>query len=251
MAPIYPALTQSPSPPKYSISIENRESASDISCSEDTPESNYGRYVEASLSCHFSRFVENFKDPSHSTRDSGRVAMLTFALGQPASVVHFSGFEELTIYLDSTNSIGSFEIRRRLFILEGLPRNYIEALGSRLEVPPAPFAAQWAAMIPDDWRYSLGMEWKDQFLLKYAQSYNLGIACSNKAFGDEARVAYPNIERYIHFARDNFHSEGQQYAGCCRVLSYWSKKYSESSWDGTHLNMSDDPTLTIISHNSD
>jgi len=177
--------------------------------------------------------------------------MLTFAPGQPASAVNFSGSKELTAYLDSTHSIGSLEIRRRLFILEGLPRNYIEALGSRLKVPPAFFAAQWAAMLPDGWRYSLGMEWKDRFIIKYAQPYNLGIGCSSKMFEDEARAAYPTIERYIHFSRDNLLSEGQQYAGCCRVLSYWSKKYFESSWDGTRLDMSDDPTLTFISHNSD
>jgi len=60
------------------------------------------------------------------------------------AVREFMSSRALIRYLDKKSSAaGPTALRRRIFVLEGLPRNFIEALGSRLRIPPAFFASHW------------------------------------------------------------------------------------------------------------
>lgn len=83
------------------------------------------------------------KDP-----ESGRAAVLEF---YPDCVKrqNFQTSNDLLKYVESVNQ-NNDTCKRRLYLLEGLPRNYIEILGSQLKIEPYLFAQQLRRVIWDD-----------------------------------------------------------------------------------------------------
>ncbi|KAK5653830.1 hypothetical protein OQA88_7989 [Cercophora sp. LCS_1] len=86
--------------------------------------------------------------------EEGRVAVVVFQHGPsgtiPLAVREFLSSRSLARYLNKTLSEdttgpleGKIIIRPRIFVLEGLPRNVIDVLGSGLNIPPALFASHW------------------------------------------------------------------------------------------------------------
>jgi hypothetical protein len=79
--------------------------------------------------------------------EEGRLAVVEFQQGTTIPAVReLRSSRSLTRYLDNTSGTASPPgtlIRRRIFVLEGLPKNFIEVLGGRLKIPPAFFSSHW------------------------------------------------------------------------------------------------------------
>lgn len=78
-------------------------------------------------------------------QEEGRAAVINFQDGANPSVQQFEKSRALRSYLNSPSSRSpGGPVIRRMFVLEGLPRKFIQVLGSKLRVPPSLFAARWA-----------------------------------------------------------------------------------------------------------
>jgi hypothetical protein len=196
----------------------------------------YGELVERSTSHLFPGFVDNFKNQSKDQRELGRAAVLESLDGQPAQAKSFQNSRDLEIYFNSTSSTLESKPYRRLFILEDLPRNYIEILGCNLLVPPSFFAAQWAAPWAADYsrRSSFAMNSMTGFLLTYAQFYKVECRSSCSIPKKAVPAANHNIERYIHFDGNDILWESPNMARCYHKVSYWSGSAFAPSWDGKY-----------------
>ncbi|KAF4461192.1 hypothetical protein FALBO_12018 [Fusarium albosuccineum] len=72
----------------------------------------------------------------------GRVALIKFQNDAKPSVEVFTNLEKLRRHFTDPVSPHA-PTCSRMFVLEGLPRNFIHLLGSRLKVPPSFFAEHW------------------------------------------------------------------------------------------------------------
>jgi len=79
--------------------------------------------------------------------EEGRAAVVEFQHGSATPAVReLLSSRSLARYLDKTSDTAGPSgklIRRRIFVLEGLPKNFIEVLGLRLKIPPALFTSHW------------------------------------------------------------------------------------------------------------
>lgn len=76
--------------------------------------------------------------------EEGRMAVVEVQDGSEPAVREFMSSRALIRYLDKKPTVaGPAALQRRIFVLEGLPGNFIEALGSRLRTPPALFSSHW------------------------------------------------------------------------------------------------------------
>jgi len=203
-------------------------------CGEHTPRWRYGQLLENSTSQLFPGFVNNFKNQSKGQRELGRAAVLESLGSEPARTRTFHTSSDLQSYLTSEPTVNEDGQRRRLFILEDLPRNYIEILGCNLLVPPSVFAAQWSIPPVGDHaeRNGFTMNPKTGFLLTYAQFYELVGEFPNSNAGGLLPLADHNVKRFMHFEGNDMIWEKPGLVRCCHKLSYWANTVSGSSWDG-------------------
>ena len=72
-----------------------------------------------------------------------RAAVFEYSNGIYSGQRIFKNSIELQGYLEETSIGQKQQLRQRLFLLEGLSRNYVEILGSQLHIPPSFFGAHW------------------------------------------------------------------------------------------------------------
>ncbi|KAH6960038.1 hypothetical protein BKA56DRAFT_701449 [Ilyonectria sp. MPI-CAGE-AT-0026] len=91
-------------------------------------------------------FVSQLSKQVGAQQDEGRAAMITFQDGAEPSLRVFKNSKALRRYFTNSPTPISPDapVCRRVFVLEGLPRRFIQILGSRLRVPPSFFAAHSA-----------------------------------------------------------------------------------------------------------
>lgn len=102
----------------------------------------YWSLLETTQRLQYPNFVDYLSKQPASQQEEGRAAVVKFRDRAGPSVKELSTSRQLRNCLDK--SLEPNAVTRRLFILEGLPRNFILLLGSRLRVPPSVFSAHWA-----------------------------------------------------------------------------------------------------------
>jgi hypothetical protein len=106
-------------------------------------EREYWSLLESTQRQAYPGFVDQLSAQVGTIGEVGRAAVIEFEDGAKPSVRRFHGSRHLRSYLDKPSPANGL-VRRRAFVLQGLPRKLIQVLGSRLEVPPSLFAAHWA-----------------------------------------------------------------------------------------------------------
>jgi hypothetical protein len=75
--------------------------------------------------------------------EEGQLAVIEFKGSAAPSVQRLESSRGLRRYLDQSTD----DIHQRVFVLEGLPRNFIQILGAKLKVPPDFFASHWSCPV--------------------------------------------------------------------------------------------------------
>jgi hypothetical protein len=197
----------------------------------------YYALINNTLYRQFPRFVNNLRNQSVEQSELGRAMVFEFKEGERAFATNFNGSVDLQQYLDDHHHQAPFceqKIRRRLWVLEDLSRNYIEVLGSGLRIPPSFFAAQWADPIGADFneRDTFVSNSRRSFLLKWPQFYRATI---DGPAGGVTCAMTCNVERHLSFCdQENVTYENPFFARSYHNISYWSTEYSGGSWDGKY-----------------
>jgi hypothetical protein len=89
-------------------------------------------------------FVKHLIGQEGPMREEGKAAIITFEDNAKPLVRKLRNSEVLGRYLNEPQPEGT--ICRRLFVLEGLPRNHLQVLGAKLKAPPSFFASHWAGL---------------------------------------------------------------------------------------------------------
>src|SRR6266498_389019 len=144
----------------------------------------------------------------------------------------FHKSNELLDYMNHQEQAHTPKCNRRLYLLEGLPPNYIEILGSRLRVDPIVFARQVKCGIMDickDVRdiplLSSHPASKGSLHLRYHElrDFEDGI--------DSFELSCENQNRRISVTKWNGKFDG---VGIIRRnANFWSRMNGEKGWDGT------------------
>src|SRR5438034_7968307 len=184
----------------------------------------------------FPRFVKDLESKGSNHWERGRAAVLDFKTGNRASTKIFLQSKDLRTHLTQRPKHGPF---RRLWLVEDVSKNWIEALGSELRIPPSFFAAHWADPSGADFneRCLFDSNPRRRFLLKFPQFHRIstdGVNCNrNDLKGDPKILLDSSVERYIFFTGDEDRTyENPDFARSYHIVSFWSTEYPGGSWDG-------------------
>jgi hypothetical protein len=112
----------------------------------------YRSLIQNTRTLEFSGFAKNQNQQNEIAREKGRAASVEFLSNGHVLITNFCDSLALQEYLDA-GSIGVLHEKvsndagghlRRMIILEDLPKNHIEVLGSRLKIHPSFFAAHYS-----------------------------------------------------------------------------------------------------------
>ena len=211
----------------------------------DNNELAYMGLIQNQIQPLFPNFAAALARQSPVEREIGRCAVVEFDQGLAKRISPFGNSVELRHYLSATapsRAISSKnQPKRRLFVLEDLPRNYILTLGSQLRIPPSFFAGHYddPASSTFNHRNPFDRQSKTQFRLRYATSHraevNVPLHKSSSIY-----VFNTNVCRYLHAYDPNgpLYDEMRSH----HILSFWSSPVGiDGSWDAVILV---DPPLT-------
>ncbi|KAI0973011.1 hypothetical protein F4678DRAFT_471380 [Xylaria arbuscula] len=108
-------------------------------------EDEYWSYLVSTQIQIYPGFIKQVSSQVEAGQDEGQVAVIKFQdIARPQYQV-YSNPEDLRRYFDTSPRPRSPDapVSRRLFVLEGLPKSFIQLLGSRLGVPPSFFAVHY------------------------------------------------------------------------------------------------------------
>jgi hypothetical protein len=174
-----------------------------------------------------------------------RVTMLDLSTFSPIPTtrVDFASSQYLSTYLKISRSPSS----RRLFLLEGLTRNYVQVLGSTFNMDPSFFARQkrpgsWWNLAQFNQRNGSLPSWSHprNFLLRYPEMRYFPLKDGRtqldsffvKDVDGHRKIDISRRTREIDKRKD---LKGGQFNGVGVVnhaASYWSRKYEDGGWDG-------------------
>jgi hypothetical protein len=208
--------------------------------SSEKKKERYMNLLQRQVQPYFPKFLESLISQSIEEQDNGRCAVVEFTGARGCQVTNFTNTREITTYLvhSSSSSLAAAAeapARRRLFVMEDLPRNYILSLGSYLRIPPSFFADHWADPCSSTfnhrnpfWRCAL-----PHFRLRYATSQRVEVvtpsSSSANIFAFDARVS-----RHLF----TYTRGGQVYdeAKSHHAVSFWtSQPREDGSWDAVLL----------------
>ncbi|KAH7013166.1 hypothetical protein EDB80DRAFT_774496 [Ilyonectria destructans] len=106
-------------------------------------EKNYWTLVESTQRRQYPEFVDQLSNQVGPLAEEGQVAVIEFQGEDKPSIQKFTASRNLRRYLEK--DAPSSTALRRVFVLEGLPRKFVQVLGSNLRVPPSFFATHWAS----------------------------------------------------------------------------------------------------------
>jgi len=145
----------------------------------------------------------------------------------------FQSSTELQEYIDQSASVKDICVRRRLFLMEDLSRNYIEILSSQICIPPRVFAAHYDEPTAPTFnhrgpfmRFS-----ENQFIIRFATSQRVEIEVTSEV-QDTVYAWNANVNRVLHFYDPNGPLVDDPKS--CHALSFWTACIrDDKSWDGT------------------
>src|SRR5256885_756616 len=105
-------------------------------------EKDYWSLIESTQRLYYPGFVDQLSGQEGPLGEEGRAAVIEFQDGAKPSARRLQTSRDLRRYLEKPSPTGA--VIGRAFILEGLPRRFVQILGSKLRVSPSFFAAHWA-----------------------------------------------------------------------------------------------------------
>jgi hypothetical protein len=229
----YDSLEMSSSGKENSISVTLNSPSRTLEGSRDE----YFNLLSAQVSPFFPKFCANIAAQTDYEREKGRAAVIEYGDGYLKTKA-FESSTQLQDYLDAATTAfannKTVSPRRRVFLLEDLPRNHIEILGSHLLIPPSFFAAHWDDPTEPNFnhrspfcRFS-----SQQFLVKYPTSHRIELD-PNRPF-QRVYATDSNVRRYLHMydPRGPLYDEPKSYHN----FSFWgSEVQQDGSWDAVVL----------------
>lgn len=191
-----------------------------------------------------------------SDPDSGALTVLEFYENKRISRIDLKGSEMLKDYLISTSRENP---QRRLFLLEGVARNFVQVFGSHFGMDPDFFARQkrtrsWEVAHNGGKTPSLPSlkNPKRSFMIKYLELRYFPLVPDETSCQEPkpliAQVDYSYLEdvtgkRNINVSRKkrpvdsekDIIGEFDNVGKVSRCASYWGKSYANGGWDGMHL----------------
>lgn len=212
----------------------------------DHKEIEYMNLIQNQIQPLFPNFATAVSGQSPADRELGRCAVVEFRqefAQQPSS---FKSSIELRHYLSispSPANTSQDQPRRRLFILEDLPRNYILTLGSWLRIPPSFFAGHYddPASPTFNHRNPFERHRKSQFRLRYGTSHRVEVDVPLHKRSN-IYAFNTNVCRYLHAydPKGPLYDEMRSH----HIVSFWSSPVGiDGSWDAVLLV---DPPLTEL-----
>jgi hypothetical protein len=197
----------------------------------------YLNLVENQMRPFFPKFVSAIAEQSPGEREQGRCAVIEFTDGAHPRTRIFDTSKSMKQYLDNLDTIlppaMDKPVKGRLFLLEDLPRNYILALGSRLNVPPSFFAGHYDDPATSSFNHRSPFRRcvTSQFRLRYATSNRVEV---DAATHNDVYTFDTNVFRYLHVYNLNgiVYDEPRSHHN----LSFWSCLPKEDgSWNAMLL----------------
>lgn len=191
-----------------------------------------------------------------SNPEYGALTVLEFHEDQRISRIDLKGSETLKEYLNSTSR--GHPQRRRLFMLEGVARNFVQIFGSHFGMDPEFFARQkrtrtWEVAHTGGKTPSLPSlkNPKRSFMIKYLELRYFPLV-PDETSPQEPKPLIPQIDysylvdvigkRNINVSRKkrpvdsekDINGEFDNVGKVSRCASYWGKAYIDGGWDGMH-----------------
>jgi hypothetical protein len=182
-------------------------------------------------------------------REYGKATVLELIGPHPlhAERQDFATPKELSTYLNANNMRSG----RRVILLEGVARNYVEVLGSHFNMDPSFFASQKR---PNSWELtqfnierttnlpSLNRPGRS-FMIRYPELRYFPLVDGVTQLDDQyvkdldglRRVDISRRTREIDKRKDLKSGSFDNIGVVSRAASYWSRKYEDGGWDGQSL----------------
>ncbi|KAJ5831261.1 uncharacterized protein N7525_009514 [Penicillium rubens] len=198
--------------------------------SDQPVEGLYWSLLQSTLQQQYPEFVQHLSEQEGSMGEEGQAAVIEFWDNAKPSVRNLATSRELTRCLDESHPTDV--VRRRVFVLEGLPKNFIQVLGARLKVPPAFFASHWT--VPGSVTGSILNQHprhynrQDRFALKFPKLHRARI----KALEGDDRYPFYSMESSVHrpLSCITVFGDFDGPLSSFEQLSFWGK-CDEKSWD--------------------
>jgi len=195
----------------------------------------YWSRLESTQRQWYPGFVRQLSSQIGAEQDEGRAAVITFQDGAKPSTRVFTKSRDLRRYFTNSPAPASPDtpVSRRVFVLEGLPRRFIQLLGSELRVPPSFFAVHWAH--PGKFVGSLlnhtprHYDNRSRFTLTFPKLHWAKIQGKPSDDVDPVYFMQSSINRQL--TRINLFGEFEDPLWSFEKMSFWSSREGES-WDG-------------------
>ncbi|KAF9891770.1 hypothetical protein FE257_003251 [Aspergillus nanangensis] len=215
--------------------LHGKMNAQQVSQSTGDCNNQYFSILSRQLQSAFPEFVANLQDQSPAQREQGRSAVLEYTAGKCSKRHVFENSTDLGSYLMRDEFQQSGPPKGRLFLLEDLPRNHIEAIGSQLCLPPSFFAAQWydPATPTFNYRSPFTRCSSNQFIVRYPSSHRITFY---EQLSEQYNVYawHSNISRhlYMYDPKGPLVDDPKSY----HALSFWTTgARKDGSWDAVLL----------------
>jgi hypothetical protein len=205
----------------------------------------YWGLIQSATTLEFSSFAETLQKQDTVAREKGRALAIQFLADGKTVQTSFPSSQALQQYLapavepDIHAHTESRQIRdplRRMIILEDLPRNYVEVLGSQLKIHPAFFAAHYSGPIEN--RHSsrglaLNPSSNESFILRSPQMHRMEI----ETLLQDRSVKFYKLNSHVYRRILKGRKEGEMDLASCfgemwNVMSFWSIRLSNGDWTG-------------------
>ena len=200
----------------------------------------YRSLIQNMRTLEFSGFARNQRQQDVTARENGRAAVVQFLSHGAISITNFCDSSALETYLeagmrtDITNN--PHTPLRRMVILEDLPRNYIEILGSRLKIHPSFFAAHYSDPIKTGSAakgLTLGQASRGSFVLQSPQMHYLLVEDQELDGGGLIYRGNSHVRRSIlKGVKENATDLASCFGEMWNVISFWSVEYGNGDWIG-------------------
>jgi hypothetical protein len=200
----------------------------------------YRSLIQNMRTLEFAGFARNQRQQDVTSREDGRAAAVQFLSDGDISITNFCDSSALERYLDGgmrtdiTNN--PHQPLRRMMILEDLPRNHIEILGSFLKIHPSFFAAHYSDPIKTGSAakgLTLGQPSRGSFVLQSPQMHYMLVEDQELDGGGLIYRANSHVRRSIlKGVKENATDLASCFGEMWNVISFWSIEYGNGDWTG-------------------
>ena len=186
----------------------------------------YWSLIDSTQGISYQGFVDKLRSQPKSDQVLGRAAIFESRREEPPFYKKFRQSKDLGDFLDKHPN----GFVRRVIVLEDLPRNFIEVLGSRLRIPPSFFGDHWEdPEMPFKRRTLRHQDPCRRFMLNWRKLHRQSIITSeDDGLNTYAMVA--DVARTV--SRTSLFGDPNGVTTSGEKLSFWSVGSYNSSWTG-------------------